>query len=30
MDRKKAPAPVETLKMTLASLGSVAGKLELA
>jgi len=30
MDMKKAAAPVETLKMTLTSLGSVAGKLEMA
>jgi hypothetical protein len=30
MDMKKAAAPVETLKITLTSLGSVAGKLELA
>jgi Protein of unknown function (DUF2911) len=30
MDMKKAGAPVETLKMTLTSLGSVAGKLEMA
>ena len=30
MDMKKAGAPVETLKMTLSSLGSVAGKLDLA
>ncbi len=29
MDMKKAGAPVETLKMTLTGLGSVAGKLEL-
>ena len=30
MDMKKAAAPVEALKITLTSLGSVAGKLELA
>ena len=30
MDMKKAAAPVETLKITLTSLGNVAGKLELA
>jgi hypothetical protein len=30
MDMKKAAAPVETLKITLTSVGSVAGKLELA
>jgi hypothetical protein len=30
MDMKKAAAPVETLKLTLTSLGSVAGKLEIA
>jgi hypothetical protein len=30
MDMKKAAAPIETLKLTLSSLGSVAGKLEIA
>jgi hypothetical protein len=30
MDMKKAGAPVETLRMTVSSLGNVAGKLELA
>ena len=30
MDMKKASAPVDALKMTLASLGSVAGKLDVA
>ncbi len=30
MDMKKAGAPIENLKMTLTSLGSVAGKLEMA
>jgi hypothetical protein len=30
MDMKKAPAPVENLRLSLTSLGTVAGKLELA